>query len=100
LTGELDSQRKRLSEEETKCQADFECGIGELPNIIEGFQTESENALVRAEVTLGLREPTEEVPEEAPAPVVQKAPQPTSQAKAPIRKVKMPSRAADDDGLL
>jgi hypothetical protein len=105
LTGELDSQRKRLSEEETKCQADFECGINELPDIIVGFKDESEGALVRAEITLGLREgempaeaPVEEVvEEEAPAPVVKKQPQPTPN---PVRKVRMPVKTADEDGLL
>jgi hypothetical protein len=42
--------------------------------------------------------PVEEVvEEEAPAPVVKKQPQPTPN---PVKKVRMPVKATDDDGLL
>lgn len=81
MTGELDSHRKRLSEEEQKCQTQFECSITELPSLIENFKTEAETTLAKAECILGLRE------EEIPA----------SQFKPIIRKVKLPTK--DEDGL-
>ena len=102
MTGELDSQRKRLTEEEAKCQTEFECGIQELPNLIEGFKTEAENSLANAEVILGLREG--EVPNEAPveeeAPAPAPTPAPQTQTRTPIRRVKMPQQHKDEDSLI
>ena len=98
MAGELDSQRKRLSEEEEKCQTEFNCKIDELPSIIEQLQVESETALSNAEIILGLKEgevqqevPVEEPVEEVPPAIVQKA--------APAgRKGKVVQR--DEDGLI
>jgi hypothetical protein len=82
----LDSHRKRLSEEEQKCQTQFECSITELPSLIENFKTEAETTLAKAECILGLREEEQPVVEEPP------------KVKPVIRKVKLP--AQDEDGLV
>ena len=98
LTGELDSHKKRLSEEEAKCQQEFECGISELPVLIENFKTEAENSLSNAEYILGLREdaPAQAEPEPEPAP----APAPAAKGgfKKPVARVT--KIAADEDGLM
>ena len=86
LTGELDSYRKRLSEEEEKCTKEFECGVAELPVLIADFKTEAENSLAKAEYILGLR--TDEP--------IEKIKQPEVPVRTPIRKVKMNK---DEDGL-
>jgi hypothetical protein len=98
LTGELDSHKKRLSEEEAKCQQEFECGIAELPALIENFKTEAETSLSNAEYILGLREdaPVQAEPEPEPAP----APAPVAKGgfKKPVARVTKIS--ADEDGLM
>ncbi len=109
LEGELDSHRKRLVEEEEKCLKEFECGVGELPALIDSFKAEAENNLAKAEVILGLREeevvPVYKQPEvEIPIPArltVPTAPNVIAVVpKTPMRKVIMPKGIVkDDDGI-
>ena len=122
LTGELDSHKKRLSEEEAKCQQEFECGIAELPALIENFKTEAETSLSNAEYILGLREdapPAQEV--ELPPPeditmvaktggnlaginraMVQEAVSESQKAKGGFKKpvARVTKISADEDGLM
>lgn len=98
MTGELDSHRKRLSEEEAKCQQEFECGIAELPALIENFKTEAETSLANAEYILGLRDDAPAQAEPEPEPVVV-APAPASVAKG-IRKPVAAKVHQDEDGLM
>ena len=65
--GELDSQKKRQEELEKKCKEDFDCAVGDLPGLIDGFKTEADKSVTKAEVMLGMkegesREPTEVEP--------------------------------------
>lgn len=57
LTGELDSQKKRLAEIEKKCKDEFDCEIDALPALITELESESEKSLAESEVILGLRVP-------------------------------------------
>lgn len=91
LTGELDSQRKRLNEEAAKCQKDFNCQKKELPSLITSLKETAEKQMATAEYVLGLREdaPVDDTPE----PV-----------QAPAKKSRIPARAPvtaghDEDGL-
>lgn len=107
LTGELDTYRKRLAEEEQKCLKEFECSIEELPELIDSFKTEAENNLAKAEFILGLRTDNPEVESPAVKQVESKTITPTpvtSTLVTPIRKVVMPKKpittvSSDDDGI-
>lgn len=54
--GELDSQKKRQEELEKKCKEDFDCAVGDLPALIDGFKMEADKSVTKAEVMLGMKE--------------------------------------------
>ena len=58
ITGELGALQNQLKDLETKCKADFDCTISELPEFIITLKTEAETALSNAEVILGLKQGT------------------------------------------
>jgi len=88
LTGELDSHKKRLSELEKKCKAEFDCKIDELPAIITSFETEAQRTKEEAEVILGLREASGEQATEAVA-------EPIEETQEAVQEV-----ASDEDALV
>jgi len=67
ITGELGGLQKQLQDLEAKCKTDFDCKMSELPALIQQLKTEAEDALVNAEVILGMREGTKTAPSQAPS---------------------------------
>ena len=80
---------------ETKCKADFDCTIAELPGFIAQLKTEAETALSNAEIILGLKQGT--VQEQEQEPVKEPVEVPKKKFHSTLKKV---ISSEDRDGLL
>ena len=54
LTGEMNTLRKRMDEIGEKCQAEFECGIDQIPDLVQKLNEEADTRTASAEQTLGV----------------------------------------------
>lgn len=81
---------------ETKCSADFNCTIDDLPAFITRLKDESEKALTNAEIILGMREGSVVVPQQQ----VVSTPVPAAdRARMAPRASARPAAGHDEDGL-
>ncbi len=89
---------------ESKCKADFDCAIADLPGFIDQLKGEAETALKNAEVILGLREGTVAVPKPqqvstpVPAPVAASGKTRMAPRVAPVVRLSI-HEGQDEDGL-
>ena len=93
ITGELGALQNQLKDLETKCKADFDCTIAELPGFIAQLKTEAETALSNAEIILGLKQGTVQEQE----PVKEPVEVPKKKFHSTLKKV---ISSEDRDGLL
>jgi len=54
ITGELNTVKKRLDELRKKCQAEYECGVEELPSLIQSLEQEAIEGKNKAKSLLGI----------------------------------------------
>ena len=54
LTGELNTLRKRMDEIGEKCKAEFECGIDQIPDLVQKLNEEADTRTASAEQILGM----------------------------------------------